>query len=208
MKPKKISSVSGLSKDQIEAVKLLKEYGLKFISSPLQLEHGTLYFEDTKMNGIFYSITASGYARRHDKNSTSYGYSPEDRSYQLNKTIRTKSSYPGDSVSVSRILKPGQYFELAKDIVRAIEMYRGREWNKSYMREYKNNIKNMRAKTINEDIYADDQEFNSQDNELKSQLNILFQQAAEKGIDFDSLKEIIDEALNEIDWTYAKEQYE
>ena len=54
-----------LSNDQIEAVNMLEEAGLDFVSSPAQIKHGTLMFKDPMLPGVGYSITKTGYARRH-----------------------------------------------------------------------------------------------------------------------------------------------
>lgn len=145
-----IKSLSGLSKNQKKAVQILEDIGLELISSPRQLANGTLYFEDTKMEGTFYSITATGYARRHDTTQMGGGmrgmYQPPERKYQLN-----KQDFSEDR-EVSRKLKPGDYAGLAEDIVNAVKVYRTRSWNKQYVKESKKeNI--TRAKTVNEGMY-------------------------------------------------------
>ena len=82
-----LHNLRGLTKDQKLAVESLEEVGFQLISSPEQLQNGTLYFEDAKMKDTFYSIGASGYARRHDTTKPVVGYMPRERHYQLNKQV-------------------------------------------------------------------------------------------------------------------------
>ena len=112
--------------DQVEAINMLEEEGLKLISTPLQIKHGTLMFQDTKLKYVRYSITASGYARRHIFHLESY-FKRE----------------------ASRILKPGDYSGLAEIILRAVNKYR-RDNNVS-----ENKQETIRAKKVNESLNED-----------------------------------------------------
>ncbi|MFA5152085.1 MAG: hypothetical protein WC554_05975 [Clostridia bacterium] len=106
-----------------KAIKLLKNDGLFECSSERQKTNGTLYFVDPKtMTG--YSITKSGYCRRHTFNISNYGY--RINHYQLNKTIQEKKNdrYGSYWTTIGRILEPGKYVKLAKQLLGPIEHWR------------------------------------------------------------------------------------
>ena len=98
-----------------KAIEILSNKGLFYCSTKTQKENGTLYFVDPKtMAG--YSITKSGYIRRHTfGNSTSTRLG--ERHYQLNKTGRWGNA-------VTRILEPGKYVKLAKQLSGPVENWR------------------------------------------------------------------------------------
>lgn len=68
-----------------------KAMGLNEVTTPKQKNNGTLMFEDTYLNGIFYTFHKSGYFRRKRVNNTR-GYSGYMHHivehYQLNRTIQ------------------------------------------------------------------------------------------------------------------------
>ena len=221
-----------LSNDQIEAINMLEEEGLEFISSPIQIKHGTLMFKDTKLKNVRYSITKSGYARRYISDPVPYYHGGGLVHYQLNKKRPEGGHMNGEEYVVSRILKPGDYSGLADDIARVIEKYRYQELGDKYTNE--NKKEDMRAKTINEysepsdpeeehfkylkdsgqlKSFDDDSISNEEDidnastneiiRETSRALEELFQQAAENGLDFEMLKDLSAEALDQIDWVEA-----
>ena len=111
-----------LSDDQIEAINMLADEGLEFISTPRQIKNGTLMFRDTKLKNIKYSITASGYARRHvPRRSYANDVKLRGSSTVINKR-RTKGAY----TQLSSVLRPGDYSGLADDITRVVDTYRNR----------------------------------------------------------------------------------
>jgi len=202
-----------LNSDQIEAINMLEEEGLEFISTPLQIEHGTLMFKDSKLPHVSYSISKTGYARRHINwfnphaiGSRSGGeYKGETAVYQLNKkrfSNREQAKQNIDHSLISRVLQPGDYSGLADVILRVLPKYR------------KNNIPNenkqetMRAKTINED-QSGEERYNK-DNEqerikqhvlvtrFENQLTMLIRKYENQGLSFEIATEIFDAAMNEI----------
>ena len=88
-----------------DAIRLCEANGLVYSSSSRQIKNKTLYFTDPQNNEA-YSITKTGYARRHRKGDM----------YQLNKKIACNRK--GAWSQVERVLLPGQYFELAQMVIR------------------------------------------------------------------------------------------
>lgn len=100
--------------EMLKAVKILEDAGLVFVSTPRQLENGTLMFDDPKIKGVKYSVTANGYARRHVTGKSYWSGQDKEDSYPLNKK-RKPQERGRDDVSVH--LSPGDYEGLAKIIV-------------------------------------------------------------------------------------------
>jgi plastocyanin len=143
------------TEDQIEAINMLEEEGLKLISTPLQIKNGTLMFKDTKLKNVYYSITKSGYARRHLKGEVFSPWArkliPQNAMYQLNKK-RSESMYSASEdryTELSRITQPGDYSGLADIILRVVNRYRHNNHNESKQEN------NLRAKTVNESLNED-----------------------------------------------------
>ncbi len=110
---------------QKKAIKILEDAGLVYCSTKLQKKNGTLYFVDPKTM-VSYSITKTGYCRRHTRN----GWGHKDQ-YQLNKTVQEKvvEKYGRGKVyerwtTTGRILTPGKYVKLAKQLLGPIEHWR------------------------------------------------------------------------------------
>ena len=111
---------------QKKAIKLLKAEGLVYCSTKAQKRNGTLYFIDPKTM-VGYSITESGYCRRHTRS----GYYKTKNQYQLNKTIQEKIPVMRGRrelytywTTTGRILEPGKYVKLAKQLLGPIENWR------------------------------------------------------------------------------------
>lgn len=66
------------------AVAVADSMGLEFISTPRQVDNGTLMFRDPETN-TRYSLHESGYVRRH---------LPNTRAYQLNRVQHSRWSSP------------------------------------------------------------------------------------------------------------------
>jgi len=104
------------------AISLCEANGLVNATTKVQANHGTLRFVDplnTKETKDFYTITATGYVRRHlPTGSPYYGPAKMDM-YQLNKVIQVPFTY-GDRTYIQpqRVLRPGQYEILAETLVR------------------------------------------------------------------------------------------
>lgn len=114
------------TKDKMKkAIKLLANEGLVYCSNIKQKNNGTLYFVDPKTM-VAYSITKSGYCRRHTFNNWE-----GENHYQLNKTIQAKLTFNAGRKSeycywttTGRILEPGKYVKLAKKLIRPINLWR------------------------------------------------------------------------------------
>jgi len=109
-----------------KAIEILQCKGLVYCSTKKQKENGTLYFVDPKtMTG--YSITKSGYCRRHTFHNYAYGKGKMGEAhYQLNKTVRSlgRNSYGNKVDTVKRLLFPEKYVKLAKQLTGPIENWR------------------------------------------------------------------------------------
>lgn len=202
------------NEDQIEAINMLQEEGLELISNPLQIKHGTLMFKDTELKNVYYSITKSGYARRHLKGEVYSPWSrthiPQNAMYQLNKK-RPESMYSASEdryTELSRITQPGDYSGLADIILRVVNRYRHNNQNENKQEN------TMRAKTINEGNWTENRFYESKpdkefvdshdDAELIEQLQDILQKLANKDVQFETLQDIVNNAMNQIDWAYAE----
>jgi hypothetical protein len=210
---------SGLTEDQIEAIHILEDIGLDFVSSPAQLKHGTLMFRDPMLKDVGYSITKSGYARREIVTSHGYPWSAKDH-YQLN-AKRPKGMGGGfmtdQGYIPSRIRKPGNYVALAEDIKRVVEKYRKSELTRGGGKytepeerehmEFENKQEDMRAKTVLNEKGPEDHPANARQKYLMK-FTRLCQEAANNGLEFEVIQELVESALNEIDWVWAAEEVE
>lgn len=114
------------TKKQKKAIKLLTNEGLVYCSNTKQKKNGTLYFIDPKTM-VAYSITKTGYCRRHTFNNWE-----GENHYQLNRTTQEKMKLSKREQSqginpwttTGRILEPGKYVKLAKKLIRPINLWR------------------------------------------------------------------------------------
>jgi len=101
--------------EKADAIALCEANGLTYASSQAQINHGTLYFTDPLVPEEGYSITKTGYARRHFTAHGPYNYGPQ--MYQLNKRVKSGNT-------IKRLLLPGQYLKLAEVVVRIAKNHR------------------------------------------------------------------------------------
>ena len=66
----------------------------------------------------------------------------------------------------------------------------------------------MKAKLVKESIDNSNLEDGSLMAKFSQQFEQLFQQAANEGLEFQILEDLIDQALSQIDWEYAAQQVE
>jgi len=105
--------------EKADAIALCETNGLVYASSNAQIKHGTLYFTDPLVPEEGYSITKTGYARRHFTAHGPYNYGPQ--MYQLNKKVSVPTKW---GTTVERLLLPGQYLNLAETVVRIAKKHR------------------------------------------------------------------------------------
>lgn len=112
--------MSKKTKKKQKAIELLESKGLVYASNETQKANGTLYFIDPKTM-VGYSITKSGYCRRHRFGDYYAANKLGEVHYQLNKTVRR---WRDGRITTKRILEPGKYVKLAKQLLNPIENYR------------------------------------------------------------------------------------